>query len=498
MPSATDQPNKPGKPRSFRAPKGTRDAYPVDALKRRYITQAWRNASLRHGFDEIEGPTFEHLDLYTQKSGDEIVSQLFSFRRAGGDDDYALRPEFTPTLARMYAARANSLPTPTKWFTAGPYFRAEKPQRGRLREFLQWNCDIMGDDSADADAELILCCLCVFENLGLTANEVRAHFFHRKVVEDLLRKLDLPEESLPNWLTFIDSLTKTTPNERLATAAAFGATADQVTSVEQLFEKTAELSRIIAASSDDQIAAARETFGSPRADNPQHVAAARTLNRIADRINEAGMKDWCLSNHNIVRGLAYYTGMVFEVIAQGERAVCGGGRYDNLIELFGGPPTPAVGFGMGDVVLSLLLEDKGLMPDGKDLLDAVSMPQASARPDVFVVTGEESLDAVVKQTVAALRAGRESQAWLDRNDRKPWDADRYAVRPLHARRSYKSTRNIGKLLKDATNQHARAAVIIESDETCNIKNLDTGAQQEGVALRDVAAVVGGGKEKVTE
>ncbi|MCH9057521.1 MAG: ATP phosphoribosyltransferase regulatory subunit, partial [Planctomycetes bacterium] len=189
----------------------------------------------------------------------------------------------------------------------------------------------------------------------------------------------------------------------------------------------------------------------------------------------------------LVRGIAYYTGMVFEVIAEGERTVCGGGRYDNLIELFGGPPTPAVGFGMGDVVLSLLLEDKGLMPQGKDLRDAVSRPQASVRPDAFVITADEQLDPVVKRTVATLRAGRESEAWLQRDDRKPWDADRYAAAPLHARRSYKATRHIGKLLKDAASQHARHAVIIESDQVCNVKNLDTGEQRENIALTDLPA-----------
>ena len=137
---------------SFQSPTGTRDMYPADAAKRRFIMEAWRGVSVRHGFDEIDGPTFEHLDLYTVKSGEGIVSELFAFQRAGGEKDYALRPEFTPTLARMYAAKAGSLPKPTKWFMAGPFFRAERPQRGRLREFLQWNVDILGDPSPRADA----------------------------------------------------------------------------------------------------------------------------------------------------------------------------------------------------------------------------------------------------------------------------------------------------------------------------------------------------------
>ncbi len=132
---------------SFQAPRGTRDFYPEDMLRRRWTENLWREISTRHGFEEIDGPRFEHLDLYTVKSGDGIVSELFSFARQGSETTLALRPEFTPTLARMVAAKASSLPRPVKWFSVGPYFRAERPQRGRLREFLQWNVDIVGDDS---------------------------------------------------------------------------------------------------------------------------------------------------------------------------------------------------------------------------------------------------------------------------------------------------------------------------------------------------------------
>ena len=137
-------PKKNTKSKTFQNPRGTRDFYPEDQLVKRYITDCWRRTSLRHGFDEIDGPTFEYLDLYTVKSGQGIISELFSFKRSGGKTDYALRPEFTPTLARMYAARARQLPVPVKWFSVCNYFRAEKPQRGRLREFMQWNCDVIG------------------------------------------------------------------------------------------------------------------------------------------------------------------------------------------------------------------------------------------------------------------------------------------------------------------------------------------------------------------
>ncbi len=179
---------------TFQAPTGTRDLYPIDAAKRRFITEAWRSASVRHGFDEIDGPTFEHLDLYTVKSGEGIVSELFSFRREGGEKDYALRPEFTPTLARMYASKAGGLPKPTKWFMAGPFFRAERPQRGRLREFLQWNADILGDPSPRADAEIIACCVAFLRDLGFRPTDLRVKVNHRAALQEWLKQRGLQEE----------------------------------------------------------------------------------------------------------------------------------------------------------------------------------------------------------------------------------------------------------------------------------------------------------------
>ena len=162
------------------APKGTRDLYPLEAARRRFLTETWRRAAIRHGFEEIDGPTFESLDLYTVKSGEGIVSELFQAYsgkneaeleaiRAGKAAPYALRPEFTPTLARMYADRASSLPPVTKWFSVGPFFRAERPQRGRLREFLQWNVDQIGDATSGADAEVVASCVGALEAFGTRA-----------------------------------------------------------------------------------------------------------------------------------------------------------------------------------------------------------------------------------------------------------------------------------------------------------------------------------------
>jgi histidyl-tRNA synthetase len=466
-------------------PRGTRDLYPEDVLRRRYITQAWRDVSIRHGFDEIEGPTFEQSELYAVKSGEGILGELFQAFSGKSPEEieevkrtgrapFALRPEFTPTLARMYAAKAASLPTPTKWFTAGPYFRAERPQRGRLREFLQWNCDIMGLDvsqerqnaegaegsaevaeaKARFDAELAACMASLLELLGLRPDMVQLRLSDRAAIVSLLIGAGgISSDATEQALTLLDRRGKLPAEVIKEQAGAIDLDLDAF---------------------DREIALGRDN-------------AASSLLLLRKQLDRWALRDWCVIDPAVVRGLAYYTGMVFEVIADGERAVAGGGRYDDLISLFGGPPTPAVGFGMGDVVLSLLLEDKGLMPEGEALMDAVSRPPASVRPDAFVIAEDEALDPVVTRTVARLRAGIESDAWRDRGG-KPWDADRYAVPPMHARRSYKATRKRDKLVKDAMKAGARNVVVVESEEACTVRDLGTG-KERGVGLEELGAAI---------
>jgi histidyl-tRNA synthetase len=366
-----------------------------------------------------------------------------------GRAPFAMRPEFTPTLARMYAARARQLPRPTRWFMAGPFFRAERPQRGRLREFLQWNCDVIGtsesggDQTADSEAMLTLVGACV--QFGFTTDDMRVLFcdrraFHRAAARGGggLARGDARAFAL------LDKRHKIAPEAFADEADALGFSAEAF----------------------DRLVAARDQAVSPVADETP----------------------WLGWDSSIVRGLAYYTGLVFELSASGERAVAGGGRYDRLIELLGGPPTSAVGFAMGDVVLGLLLEESGLMPEGPELLDAVSARPASARPEAFVIPGSEEADPFVRRLVADLRRGVEASSWLDRgDDRRPWQADRYAaragdpeasgVRPIHARSSDKSTRNLKKLLADAERQHARFAVVIH----------DTESSRDRVQLKDLDA-----------
>lgn len=460
--------------RSFRGPRGTRDVYPEEMLRRRYLVQAWRDTSIRHGFEEIEGPAFEEAELYAVKSGEGILGELFqAFSgkspeevervRETGMAPFAMRPEFTPTLARMYAARARQLPRPTRWFMAGPFFRAERPQRGRLREFLQWNCDVLGnaDDTeprhAETDAMFVMVGACAA--LGLTPGTLSVRFCDRRFIEAQLRAVGVTDASLPAAFALLDKRNKISAEHFRDEADGVGFSADAF----------------------DALVAQRDETVSPLS-------------------TESPWLEW---DSAIVRGLAYYTGLVFELTAEGERAVAGGGRYDGLIELVGGPPTPAVGFAMGDVVLSLLLEENGLMPEGPELMEAVSRRPASVRPEAFVIgANDEVSDAMVRRLVADLRRGVESRRSEDRgDDRRPWHADRYApdpddpsaggVRPLHARSSDKSTRNVKKLLGDASRQMARFAVIIHdtasSSDRVQLKDLD---RQRDLTPADVPGLPG--------
>ena len=428
----------------FQAPKGTRDFPPEEMAVRRHIETAWRSAATRHGFDEIEGPMFEHLELYTVKSGDGIVSELFSFRRAGGDDDYALRPEFTPTLARMVAARAGGLPRPIKWFAIPNHFRAERPQRGRLREFVQWNVDMLGIDGPEADAEVIATGVAALAALGLTADDVRVRISHRDAVGLGLQALGVEAASLGTAFELLDRRDKL-PDEVFAErAAGLGLDAEGL----RRFDGLARTRAPIAA----DLSELSTSTGIP-------AEAFAPLESLRTAIEDAGIASWCEWDLGIVRGLAYYTGSVFEVheTGGGERAIAGGGRYDGLVELMGGPSMTAVGFGMGDVVLGLVLKDRGLLEN-----------VTPARPDVFVISTSEETDREAVRLLSRLRADG-----------------------IHGRRSYRATRNIGKLLGEASKTGAVGAVIVESvDPTSQLqwKDLTTG-EQRPVVETELAALM---------
>lgn len=434
--------------RTFQAPKGTRDFYPADMALRRHIEAAWRSASVDFGFEEVEGPTFEHLDLYTVKSGPGIVSELFSFRRAGGDDDYALRPEFTPTLARMVAARGGSLPVPVKWFAIPNFFRAERPQRGRLREFTQWNVDLLGLDTPDADAEVIAVAALALERLGLRPADVRIKLSHRGAMGAALAAMGVRPEQVPGAFELLDRRDRLEPAAIRTKAAEIGL-------------DDGALDRLMGAAGqriplDGGASAVASALG-------VGAAGLDALDALRAALGARGIAEWCEWDLSIVRGLAYYTGSVFEVheASGAERAVAGGGRYDGLVELLGGPATSAFGFGMGDVVLGLVLADRGLLPPGGG---EALLP----RPDAFLISADPSLDARMHGLAADLRRAG-----------------------LHVRHSYKATRNVGKLLGEAGKCRARAAVIVDAavaQGEVSVKDLDAGTQST-VSTTDLAATL---------
>ena len=432
----------------FQAPKGTRDFYPAEMAVRRRLEGAWREASTCFGYEEVDGPTFEHLGLYTAKSGEGIVSELFSFRRAGGSDDYALRPEFTPTLARMVAARAAQLPMPVKWFAVPNFFRAERPQRGRLREFFQWNVDLLGAEGPAVDAEVIGVAVSALARLGLKPSDVRVKVSHRVAAARVVRALGVAEESVAAAFELLDRRDKVPAEEFAKRAAALGLSGEALARFEQAVRTRVPVGADLAS------LAAAAGIGTD---------ALGELAALRDALVAAGLGDWCEFDLGIVRGLAYYTGTVFEVheASGAERAIAGGGRYDGLVELFGGPRTPAMGFGMGDVVLGLVLADRGLLPaDASELLP---------RPDAFVISsGDAAAEGALAPLVARLRADG-----------------------LHVRHSYKATRNVGKLLADASRQRARFAVILgaeSADGMAQLKDLASG-EQRAVTMAELAGAL---------
>jgi histidyl-tRNA synthetase len=332
---------------------GFRDFYPVDLALRDHIFRTWRQVAARYGFEEYDGPPLEPLELYTAKSGDEIVGQLYSFTDKGGRE-VSLRPEMTPTLARMVAARANGLKKPIRWFSIPQLFRYERQQRGRLREHFQLNCDLIGESGHLADAEIVALAIDVVRAFGLGPGDVRVRLSDRRLLTALLRALGVSDAQVPVVYQVFDKIRRTPADvskERLTGSGIAPA------AVERLLELASARSW----SDLDALGGGLESA----------LAEGDALRRTAEALGAMGFGEYLDLDLGIVRGLAYYTGTVFELFdARGElRAICGGGRYDNLLQSLGGVDLPALGFGMGDVVLGELLRDRGLTPEAPSSID---------------------------------------------------------------------------------------------------------------------------------
>jgi histidyl-tRNA synthetase len=329
--------------------KGTRDFYPEQMRIRNFIIDGWKKASLRNGFEEYDGPIFEHLKMYQIKSGDEIAEQLFSLTDRGGRE-LAIRPEITPTLARMVNQKISSLPRPIKWFSVPRLCRAERPQKGRLREFFQWNIDIIGVESglgkSLADAEVIYTTVDYLREVGLTSNDIKVKISSRELLAGYLKSTGIPEAKLDSIYPVLDKKTKL-PKETFEELLK-----------EQVSDKKI-VSKILDFMNMDSLPELKELVESESDESSAYL----DIKSILDYLDMMGVGDFCVYDPSIVRGLAYYTGIVFEVhdIVGELRAICGGGRYDNLLKDFGGQPISGTGMGMGDCVLEILLREKGLL-----------------------------------------------------------------------------------------------------------------------------------------
>jgi len=354
---------------------GFRDFYPTEFAERAHIMRAWRDVARRFGFVEYDGPPPAPLELYTRKSGEEIVGQLYAFEDKGGRQ-VALRPEMTPTFARMVGARAGALRKPVRWFSVPQLFRYERQQKGRLREHFQLNVDIVGETDVVADAELLAVAIEIMRALGLGPDDVRARVSDRRLLAALLADLGVTEAQLPVVYAAVDKIERE-PRASLERKLTDAGVSSEV--VGALYGLVAERS-----------------FDDVRGELAARPALAEHLARLdayLDALDALGVREWVRVDLTIVRGLAYYTGIVFELFdARGEfRAICGGGRYDNLLAALGGTDLPALGFGMGDVVLGELLRARGLLP--------VEAPTV----DYWVVAGEDTPPGAVLRAASALR-----------------------------------------------------------------------------------------------
>jgi histidyl-tRNA synthetase len=397
---------------------GFRDFPPLECAKRNYIFARWRDVARRYGFVEWEGPPLEPTDLYKKKSGAEIVEQLFNFTDKG-DREVALRPELTPTLARVIAAHEREFKKPLKWFSIGQFFRYEKQQRGRLREHFQLNCDIIGETDLAADIELVALCIDVLRAFGLTEKDFVVRISDREFWTDFLHDKGVPPDSWDELLQAIDKSGRE-PHER--TAQKLGNLADAVFATLKSGGKSEKLDKLI--------------------------------NGLRDR----GLADFVSVDVGIVRGLAYYTGIVFEVFDRGGklRAIAGGGRYDNLIAQLsdGAVSLPALGFAMGDVVLSELINE---IPRASE---AMQKAIANDRKiDVYVVIAKEQRRTDALKQIQQLR---------DRGYRVD-----YALTPTKVARQFQAAEDAGAAL-----------ALLYGDEWPQVKVKNLSTREESVIDHD--------------
>lgn len=343
--------------------KGTRDFYPELQAVHSWLNGVLREVSQSFGYQEYEGPFLEKIDLYAAKSGEELVKeQAFVFEDRGGDL-ITLRPELTPTLARMVAQKQGDLVLPLRWWSFGPFWRYERPQKGRTREFFQWNIDLIGTTNPESDGELIAVAASFFQKVGLRSDQVKILVNNRRLMDGELAALGVAADTRGKVIRLIDRRDKMKPEDWNAYVLDSGLTAGQLAQLESLLT------------------------------NPELWQRSDELVRLFSVLDAMGLRDYVQYDARVIRGLDYYTGTVFEARdLDGGRAILGGGRYDNLVGAVGGDPLPGIGFAMGDVMISVVLEKYGLIP---------TLPLTPAR--VLVTVFDETSIAGAYRLAAELR-----------------------------------------------------------------------------------------------
>ena len=324
--------------------RGTRDFYPEDMRLRNWLFDNFTYASLLHGFEEYDSPILEHEELYTRKQGEDIVKQLYNFEDKGSRK-VSLRPEMTPSLARMVMSRAGVLPMPIKWFSIPQCWRYERTQKGRGREHYQWNVDVWGTNEISADAELFSVIVTFLESVGLTENDVVIRVSSRKVLEEVLGSLGIEGDLFAQTCVIVDKMDKLSSDAINEQLSGLGHSKEVISTIQSTL-------------GINSLKSLKNTL-------KKDSEALNELQTLFEAIESYGISDWVEFDGSIVRGLAYYTGCVFEVNdREGKfRAICGGGRYDKLLSTLGGKDLPATGFGFGDMVIMELLADKNLLPE---------------------------------------------------------------------------------------------------------------------------------------
>ena len=349
--------------------KGTRDFFPEEMRLRNWLFEIWRRTSVQAGFEEYDTCILEHENLYLRKAGDEISKQLFSFEDKSGRR-LSLRPEMTPSLARLILQHKKSLSFPIKWFSMPQCFRYERMTKGRRREHFQWNADIIGQPNILAEAEILLLLISACESMGLTKKEFKVFINDRRILNSILSQINVPKEMHNTVMVILDKRDKISSEVLVTMLEDAGMSDKQVGKLNEYLLNT-DLKYLQA--------------------NLIDTTGVENLDSLMDMMDTAGYSDYLKFDISIVRGLSYYTGAVFEVNSpeKRHRAICGGGRYDSLLSGFGGEAVPAVGFGFGDVVVLDVLKELGRFPELPKKLDYTIIPFANEQVGIALKIASE-------------------------------------------------------------------------------------------------------------